>query len=97
MTRRTVNRALLESTTDEIETFAKDIGVFIEDVEKDVAERCAQHWSSDAEQEYQRRHRNWRQLMSEINRDFDQLRVIARTTLSNYNATRDSNLRMLGR
>lgn len=97
MTRRTVDRNLLRSTTDDIGEFARQVFTFINDIEDDVAEHCAKVWSSEAQEEYQNRHRDWRTLMEGIHTDFCDLQTIAENALHNYGHATATNVEMLRR
>lgn len=97
MTRKTVDLRALNDTTDSIDTFVDDLRRLVVRVQEEVADKATGVWSGEAESAYQERHRDWKQLMATVEKDFSDLHRAARTAHSNYSSAKSTNREMLGR
>lgn len=97
MTLRTVDLAKLDSTTEDIKDYIKELRAALDVVHSEIAERTSEFWSGRAESAYQERQGDWVSVMSEISSDFSDLQLAARTAHTNYSSAKNTNISMLGR
>jgi len=93
----TVDLKMLDETTNRIASFVKKLASTMDDIDVEVARKCAKVWEGSGADSYQERQVRWGRAMTRAAGEVEEMRLAAHRAHENYSAAKAANRGMLGR